>query len=102
MSGRLSGSCQAENSRRTVMEIQDRTHLMGPFVAGATALFGGLAILELMSRGQIRSVDNSADIYLALLGAYAGTGELKRWLTKDTNPEDPWIQRAQKGEFFVA
>jgi len=76
---------------------------MTPFVIGATTLLGGLAVLELISRGQIRSIDNSSDIYLALLGAYAGAGELKRWFSKEQVDckEDPWLERARKGGMFV-
>lgn len=89
---------------------RDGAQFLLPYVVGATALLGGLAALELASRGQIRSADNSADIYFALIGAYATAGEIKRWMDHgagasgpgaEASPEDPWLARARKGGLFV-
>ncbi len=82
----------------------DGSYFMMPFAIGATALLGGLAILELSSRGRWASPDNSADLYSAIMVAYAGAGELRRWLRKpgDALPvEDPKLERARKGGVFV-
>ena len=58
---------------------------MMPFAVGATTLLGGSMFLELASKGSILSPDNSAELYALIMGAYAGAGELKGWLTK-TDP----------------
>ncbi len=85
---------------------KDSSQFMMPFAIGATALFGGSAILELLSKGAMKSPDTGAEIYLAIMAAYAGAGELTKWKQQKTgeeplNPPDPWLERARKGGIFV-
>ena len=89
-----------------MFEQRDGSHFMMPFAVGATALFGGSAFVELVSKGAVKSPDTGAEIYLAIMAAYAGAGELQKWKQQKADPEtllpeDPWLERARKGGFFV-
>jgi hypothetical protein len=105
MSGCLSNPVGV-TKKEEFMGRKDGSAFMLPFVTGGTTLLGGLALLELVSRGEIRSPDNMADVYAALVGAYAGAGELKHWVgairKRPLEEEDPRLARARKGGFFVA
>lgn len=86
-------------------QAQD-SHFMMPFALGATTLLGGSSFLELVTHGAIRSPDNAAPLYLAIMAAYAGAGEVKGWMHK-RNPAEaeaisPWLERARKGGIFVS
>src|SRR5258706_1878823 len=82
------------------------TRFMMPFALGSTTLLGGSTILELASKGAIASPDRASRIYLAVMGAYAGAGELKGWLQKvspeSSDEDNPWLDHARKGGLFVA
>lgn len=82
------------------------TRFMMPYAMGATFLLGFSTILELASKGSIASPDRASRIYLTLMGAYAGAGELKGWLHKvppeESDEVNPWLDHARKGGLFVA
>src|SRR5262245_36386757 len=77
---------------------------MMPFIMAMTTLLWGEALLETVTRGALHAPTSLADLYLTLMGAYAGTGEVQKWLQKTpADPaQDPWLERANKGGFFVA
>ena len=77
---------------------------MMPFISALTALLWVEAALEALTRGAMYAPTPLADLYLTLMGAYAGAGEVQKWLQKDpADPaQDPWMERAQKGGAFVA
>jgi len=77
---------------------------MMPFLVALTTLLWGEAVLEAMTSGAMVAPTSLADLYLTMMGAYAGAGEVQKWLQKyPQNPaDDPWFERAQKGGTFVA
>src|SRR5437773_11311204 len=82
------------------------THFMMPFAVGATIVLGVSSVLEMFTHGNLRSPDNAAPLYAAIMGAYAGAGEVKGWIHKhdpaDAEARNPWLERARKGGAFVS
>src|SRR5258706_956703 len=85
-------------------KVKDLKESMMPYIVALTALLWGEAVLEITTQGLIHSADNFTEIYLGLLGAYAGVGEAKNWLQKiPADPaDDSTLERVQRGGFFVA
>ncbi len=79
---------------------------MMPFALGATTLFGGATLLELITRGAVRSPDNASKVYFAIMGAFAGAGEINGWFQKISpavqDISNPWLDHARKGGLFVS
>src|SRR5258706_5813448 len=77
---------------------------MMPFILALTTLLWAEAALETITRGSMHAPTSLAELYLTMMAAYAGTGEVQKWLQKSpADPaEDPWLERAQKGGTLVA
>lgn len=89
--------------------VRDGSQFMLPFVIASTTLLGGATLLELFTQGAVQSPDNAWDIYMAIMTAYGGAGELKGWRqsaeadawAEPDSAADRWMDRARKGGFFV-
>jgi len=81
------------------------SHFMMPYAVGATLVFGGACLAELITRGKIQSPDNAAEVYAAIMAAYAGAGEVKGWISKigpqRAEVDNPQLERARRGGVFV-
>ena len=77
---------------------------MMPFIAALTTLLWLETALEALTRGGMHAPTSLSDLYLTLMGAYAGAGEVQKWLQKipQDPAQDPWLEKAQKGGAFVA
>jgi hypothetical protein len=70
---------------------------MRPFALGATAYLWILNLLEVITRGRLHSPDQWSDVYMLILGTYAGAGEIKRWNTGEVTDPETWPEQVRKG-----
>lgn len=79
--------------------LRDGSNFMRPLALGWTAYLFGFQALFLITRGGFHSPDSWAEVYTLILGTYAGAPEVKRWVSKVEQGDEPddWLERLRKG-----
>ncbi len=78
--------------------------VIAPAVLGFTLALWTTSLLEILTRGGMRSDDNLTGIYLSLMASYVAGIEVEKWLQKE--PADPqndaWVERMQRAGGFLS
>ncbi len=92
----------AEAHEPSVPSPKDGSLFMRPFAFGMTAYLLAYNLLFILTRGNFKAQDPLAEMYLFVLGAYAGAPEIKRLTIAPADPDpEGWPERLRKGGPFI-